>query len=43
LSSDQGVVMHYHHVDYSKPLEVIPVCAGCHKLWHAAQNSSGHQ
>jgi 5-methylcytosine-specific restriction endonuclease McrA len=25
----------FHHVDYSKPLEVIPMCASCHKRWHA--------
>lgn len=26
----------YHHVDYSKPLEVFPVCHSCHGRWHAA-------
>ena len=26
----------YHHPDYSKPLEVIPVCRSCHMRWHAA-------
>lgn len=26
----------YHHVDYSKPLDVFPVCTSCHKRWHAA-------
>lgn len=35
-SADQGATMEYHHVDYSKPLEVIPVCSSCHKRWHAA-------
>ena len=25
---------HYHHVDYSKPMEVIPVCRSCHRQWH---------
>jgi hypothetical protein len=28
--------MEYHHVDYSLPLEVIAVCAPCHKRWHDA-------
>lgn len=26
----------YHHVDYSKPLEVFPLCRSCHRRWHAA-------
>lgn len=29
-----GQAMDYHHPDYSKPLEVIPVCRSCHKLIH---------
>lgn len=24
----------YHHPDYSKPLEVIPLCMSCHKFIH---------
>ena len=24
-----------HHPDYSKPLEVMWMCQGCHKQWHA--------
>lgn len=24
----------YHHEDYSKPLDVIPVCISCHNLRH---------
>lgn len=26
----------YHHVDYTKPTEVIPVCRSCHQRWHNA-------
>jgi flagellar motility protein MotE (MotC chaperone) len=26
----------YHHPDYSKPLEVVPLCAACHVKLHAA-------
>lgn len=26
--------IHRHHIDYSKPLEVIEVCASCHKKIH---------
>lgn len=25
----------YHHADYSKPLDVIPVCTLCHNAIHA--------
>ena len=35
--TEMGDVMQHHHVDYSKPLEVIPVCARCHKRWHVAR------
>lgn len=31
---DPGIVMEYHHVSYDKPLEVFPVCSGCHHRWH---------
>lgn len=26
--------LEYHHPDYSKPLEVVPLCRSCHKLLH---------
>ena len=26
----------YHHLDYSKPLEVFPMCTSCHQKWHVA-------
>lgn len=26
----------YHHPDYSKPLDVIPLCRSCHRRLHAA-------
>jgi len=29
-----------HHPDYSKPLEVIWLCQGCHKLIHAYENKA---
>lgn len=32
---------HYHHVDYTKPHEVIPVCHKCHKSWHTHNNPKG--
>lgn len=31
---DPKVRMHYHHEDYTKPLEVIPLCAKCHQKHH---------
>lgn len=33
-SADMGAIMHYHHVDYAKALEVVPVCSVCHGLIH---------
>lgn len=26
----------YHHPDYSKPLEVVPLCKSCHRRLHGA-------
>lgn len=25
---------HWHHLDYARPLWVIPLCRECHRLWH---------
>ena len=32
---DPGIVMEYHHPDYSKPLAVIPLCTTHHARLHA--------
>lgn len=29
---------HYHHENYDMPLEVIPLCASCHRKIHAASS-----
>lgn len=29
-----GQAYHYHHEDYTKPLEVIPLCRSCHRRIH---------
>lgn len=26
----------YHHISYSLPAEVFPLCVGCHRKWHYA-------
>lgn len=30
---------HYHHPDYSKPLEVVPLCESCHRRAHSSQKA----
>lgn len=35
FDSCRGKATQYHHVDYSKPLDVFPVCQSCHQRWHA--------
>ena len=32
---------HYHHVDYDKPTEVIPVCVKCHRALHVKTKLPG--
>lgn len=34
----EGGVIHAHHDDYAKPLEVRWVCAYCHKRYHELEN-----
>ena len=29
----------WHHDDYSRPLDVRPLCGSHHKLWHARPNT----
>jgi hypothetical protein len=41
-SADQGARMGYHHVDYDKPLEVIPVCHKCHMKVHAWEKANAY-
>ena len=33
-SCGKGGIIHGHHPDYDKPLEVIWLCPGCHKAVH---------
>ena len=30
----ENMASHYHHPDYDKPLEVIPLCTQCHGMAH---------
>lgn len=30
----------YHHPDYSKPLDVVPLCRSCHRMLHARIKAS---
>jgi hypothetical protein len=34
------LLMEYHHENYSKPLDVIPLCHKCHLLRHKEMDSS---
>lgn len=34
------LAIHAHHEDYSKPLEVIWLCASCHKLHHLKKGTA---
>ncbi len=36
-----GQAEHYHHEDYSKPLDVMPLCVGCHRKIHGANKPTG--
>lgn len=36
-------LIHRHHHDYSKPLDVEIVCASCHGKQHAMERWDGHQ
>jgi hypothetical protein len=36
----QGIRLHAHHADYSKPLDVEWLCPSCHSKHHAAERAA---
>lgn len=42
-SIDGRALIHAHHRDYSKPLDVEWLCVSCHKSLHATEQANGPQ